>query len=117
MCIMYVCLCIVMYACCTLFAHCYVVCISTFYDFSTSRSALQDISNISDATWKEPVSDTENSCVEIASPSVFGIFDLRVNQDLNQRAIVQYSAKVKVSFKALFSSCGFLSLDFAVYNC
>jgi hypothetical protein len=51
------------------------------------KAALQDITNITVDGCKKALSEKlnsiEDSCEEIASPLVFKLFDLRVNEDLN----------------------------------
>jgi hypothetical protein len=54
------------------------------------RAALKDISNRSipiskKASGQKRISK-QDDCKEIASPICFGLFDLGINQDLNQRA-------------------------------
>jgi hypothetical protein len=65
------------------------------------RAALKDVTNLPNSC-KEKISQQklnkiEDECKEIASPSAFGLFDLGVNQDFNQHAMLQLSANVKVS--------------------
>jgi hypothetical protein len=48
------------------------------------------------------------ACKEIASPPVFGLFDLGISKDLNKRAILQLSTNVKVSLPSCCTLFGCL---------
>jgi hypothetical protein len=66
---------------------------------------LQDISNLPDrrmkkSSMKSPTQASEVDCREIESPPAFGLFDLGINRDINQRSpLFQELSKVKVILK------------------
>jgi hypothetical protein len=71
---------------------------------SVCRVPLQDVSNISDRRVKKScsqsrVADSEEDCSEIESPVGFGLFDLGINRDINERSLLfqQLRSNVKVS--------------------